>query len=121
LQETIPAFVERYTEKNALIDECDELFDKNEADTNKLEALIKEKIAKLDAVLAKIHLVSPLQNPALPTDKVDDFIVGVAEKLERANKLKIEFDERLKKQIQMHDKLMEDINPLNELGEREVK
>lgn len=61
----IPNAVEKFTEKNNLIDDCDELFDANEAKVNKLEELLKTKIGDCDEMIEKITNVSPLENPGL--------------------------------------------------------
>jgi hypothetical protein len=61
----IPQSVEKFTEKNNCIDDCDELFDANEAKVNKIEAILKTKIAEVDAQMARIMEVSPLENPGI--------------------------------------------------------
>lgn len=52
MKHKIPELAAKYTTKNEVIDECDELFDANEAKVNKLEATLKEKTAKVDQVIA---------------------------------------------------------------------
>jgi hypothetical protein len=63
---SIPALTGKYELKNHTIDECDGIFDANEAKVNELEETLKERTAHIDEVISQISSVSPLNNPALP-------------------------------------------------------
>ena len=87
---------------------------------NSLEETLKQKTAAVDQVLAQILAVSPLTNPALPNKGNEAFTKQVADLVGRGHDLRDEFESTHKRLIQQQDKLMDDIQPLNELGERVV-
>lgn len=70
----IPEAVEKFTEKNNFIDDCDELFDANEAKVNKLEELLKTKIGEVDAIIQKVTNVSPLEQPGIEGKANERFV-----------------------------------------------
>lgn len=71
---TIPALTAKYDTKNETIDQCDHIFDQNEAKVNELEETLKAKAAETETVIQQVVAVSPLTNPALPTGGNDAFI-----------------------------------------------
>ena len=111
----------KYELKNKTIDECDQVFDANEAKVNGLEETLKEKTAAVDKTIQDVLAVSPLSHPALPGGGNDAFVKQIADLLGKAHSLRDEFENAHKRLIHQQDKLMDDIQPLNELGEREVK
>ena len=88
----IPRLVIKYDLKNNTIDDCDKVFDKNEAKVNELEELLKTKTAMVDATIQSVLAVSPLTNPALPTKEDDAFVKSIADLLGKAHTLRDEFE-----------------------------
>lgn len=117
----IPETVEKFTEKNNFIDDCDELFDANEAKVNKLEELLKTKIGECDALIQKVTNVSPLEQPGIEGKASERFVKIVSDNMDKAQGLLQEYRDCQASLVKLQDKLMDDIQPLNELGEREVK
>lgn len=56
----IPHLKIKYELKNETIDQCDQIFDKNEAQVNELEETLKAKTAQIDTTIQSILAVSPL-------------------------------------------------------------
>jgi hypothetical protein len=105
----IPRLTTKYDLKNNTIDDCDKIFDKNEAKVNELEELLKQKTAMVDATIQSVLAVSPLTNPALPTKEDDAFVKSIADLLGKAHTLRNEFENVHKRLINQQDKLMDDI------------
>ena len=87
----IPEAVEKFTEKNNFIDDCDELFDANEAKVNKLEELLKTKIGEVDALIQKITDVSPLEQPGIQGKQNENFVKAVSNNMDKAHSLLQEY------------------------------
>lgn len=70
----IPEIEAKYEDKNALIDECDDLFDNCEEKLKAVEGKLDDLLASVDESLQKIESASPINNPS--SDKADnkDFI-----------------------------------------------
>ena len=88
----IPRMNAKYELKNNTIDDCDKIFDKNEAKVNELEEMLKAKTAQVDTVIQSILAVSPLTNPALPTKEDDAFVKQIADLLGKSHNLRDEFE-----------------------------
>ena len=88
----IPRLTDKYDLKNNTIDDCDKIFDKNEAKVNELEELLKTKTTQVDGVIQSILAVSPLTNPALPDKEEDLFVKSIADLLGKAHTLRDEFE-----------------------------
>lgn len=80
----IKALRDKYTKKNALIDDCDQIFDQNEALVNELEEQLNQQLGDVQAVLKGISEVSPLENPSLAQQDNRAFIQEVTDKNETA-------------------------------------
>lgn len=89
---TVPEMTKKYELKNETIDECDGIFDKNEAKVNELEETLKEKTASLEVTIQSILAVSPLNNPALPSKGNDAFIKQISDLLGKAHSMRDEFE-----------------------------
>jgi chromosome segregation ATPase len=60
----LPEIEQKYEDKNALIDECDELFDNCEDKIKGIEAKLDELLNSVDDSLAKLDNASPITNPS---------------------------------------------------------
>ena len=89
---TIPSLSKKYETKNETIDQCDQIFDKNEAKVNELEETLKSKTSLIDTTIQSILAVSPLTNPALPNKGNDAFVKQIADLLGKAHSLRDEFE-----------------------------
>ena len=70
------------------MDECDELFDRANAEISNFDKTLSDKMTKLDAVLAKLDEVNPIKNPAA-TGKFDPrFLSEIQGQIESANRLR---------------------------------
>jgi predicted nucleic acid-binding Zn-ribbon protein len=121
LNPTIPELEAKYEEKNALIDECDEKFDGCEAKIKTVEAGLIEAIAKVADALAKIEDASPLNYPSSKETPNKDFIEGISKLNNKGHDLQNRLEGLQEQTGELKDKLMDVIQPLNELGDREVK
>ena len=121
LDPTIPVTRQKYDDKNALIDECDAIFDQNEEKFLKMEEKLADHLKKLDDIFKALDTVSPVNNPSPGSRDNADFLKDVSGGFDKANASRDKL-EGLKKRLEAaKDKHNEDIQPLNELGDREVK
>lgn len=119
----MPKIRAKYTEKNDLIDKCDEAFDKADASINELEAEVNKELDALEEVIKKLNAVSPIN---IPTGKSADpetknFVALVGKKLKEANDLRDKLEKEEEDIANAKDKLMATVQPLNEIAERDVK
>lgn len=78
---------EKFSERNQAIDECDELFDKANAQIDRLGNILEQQQDKVKDIIARLDTVNPINNPS-PKDKIDNgFLKDVQEKLEAAYQL----------------------------------
>lgn len=121
LDPTLLEVKEKYTEKNQAIDECDELFDKANAQIDRLDGVLGEQLLILDEVVKKLETVNPIVNPTPAGTDNGNFLAEVSKKLDRAHKLREEAEAGRGRLRATRDKLINIVQPLNELEEREVK
>jgi hypothetical protein len=112
---------EKYTEKNQAIDECDELFDKANAQIDRLDGALGEQLLILDEIVKKLESVNPIVNPTPAGTDNGSFLAQVSKMLDRAHKLRAEAEAGRGRLRATRDKLINIVQPLNELEEREVK
>lgn len=121
LDPAIPEIKEKYTDKNQSIDECDELFDKANAQIDRLGNVLEKQQESVADIIAKLDTVNPINNPS-PADKIDSgFLAEVQAKLDAAHQLEDEILAMKENLSATRDNLIEVVQPLNELDEREVK
>lgn len=120
LDPTIPEVQEKYDIKNALIDQCDELFDQVEAKIKDAEAEICDQLAKNDEIIAKLERASPIENPSVNSDNAE-FVKAISNYTNDAHANRNALEKMQAKLSDAKDKLVNDIQPLNEISEREVK
>ena len=70
IEPILPEIEAKYEDKNAIIDECDDLFDNCEDKIKKIEGKLDELLNSVDESLEKLERASPVQNPS--SDKVDN-------------------------------------------------
>lgn len=115
----------KYQHKNKTIDECDDLFDKCQKaiddNTKKADDCMKEVLDVID----KLEAVSPLTHPSSYTSignqKKQAFMKKVQEKLDKAHKLRDRTEAVKNQLVAASDDLNFLVEPLNQIGEREVK
>mmetsp|Transcript_21886 Transcript_21886/g.33965 ORF Transcript_21886/g.33965 Transcript_21886/m.33965 type:complete len:500 (-) Transcript_21886:2632-4131(-) len=118
---TIQDLKDKYNEKNQLIDECDDLFDKANEKINTLDNQIGQQLDKVEDILTRLETVNPLENPS-PSDKDNkEFLELVQAKVAEGNELRDDLEKKRENLSNTRDKLINHVQPLNELGEREVK
>ena len=121
LEPVIPEVREKYDGKNALIDECDELFDDCEQQVKRLEKSIGESLKKADEVIAKLDHASPLAHPSSAKQNNAEFLNQISAKLDKAFEVRTQIEAAKARLNSAKDELQEDIEPLNQLGDREVR
>lgn len=57
----------KFAEKNAAIDQCDELFEEVEHAIDSLDKDLKKELEKVGEVMLKLDKVNPLKNPQVPS------------------------------------------------------
>ena len=62
--ECIPEIKEKYDAKNQSIDECDELFDKANAQIDRLGNVLVMHIEKTQDIIKKVEGANPINNPS---------------------------------------------------------
>lgn len=72
-EEAIPRIKQKYTDKNAAIDQCDEAFDEVEQAMEKLVDDLKKESDKVNEVMEKLNKVNPLKNPSMPGKENPEF------------------------------------------------
>lgn len=65
--DAIPSIKKKFTEKNAAIDQCDELIDEVENLIDALEKDLNKELEKVNQVMQKLDKVNPLKNPQVPS------------------------------------------------------
>ena len=120
LDPTVPSLEAKYDEKNSLIDDCDELFDKCEDKFKEMEVEVSGELEKIDDVVLKLEEASPIANPSSSFAQNQNYVKEISKNLDKAHNLRDQLEEVFDKVIQNKDKLMAIIQPLNELGDREV-
>ena len=65
--EAIPVVKKKFAEKNAAIDQCDELFEEVEHAIDSLDKDLKKELEKVGEVMLKLDKVNPLKNPQMPS------------------------------------------------------
>ena len=121
LDPTIPELDAKYEEKNALIDECDDLFDLCEEKLKAIDANLNDQLAKVEAALEKLQDAGPINNPSSSERDNKDFLKKVQDLTVQGEKLRAQLEDIQGDMQECKDRLMEVIQPLNELGDREVK
>jgi chromosome segregation ATPase len=71
LDPTIPDIDEKYETKNALVDECDDIYDSVEKKIKDAEARLDDELKCIDETVAKIDKASPIENPSISNDNKD--------------------------------------------------
>lgn len=117
---TIPDVREKYTQKNATIDQCDEAFDKANAAIGQQEEVLAQLLDKVNEVLQRLETVNPIDNPTSEGVDNSQFLEEVHEKLAEANKLRDKLEGKQDDLAKARDSLINTVQPLNELGDREV-
>jgi len=120
LDPTIPEVEAKFVEKNALIDDCDELFDKCEDKLKGTEAKLADLLAKTDDTIAMLEDAGPVAKPSMGGSDNEDFVKAIGDQLDKAHKTRDDLEKAQEKLGDIKAKLGEDIQPLNELGDREV-
>lgn len=121
LDPTIPELDAKYEEKNALIDECDDLFDLCEDKLKSIDANLNDQLAKVEAALEKLQDAGPINNPSSSERDNKDFLKKVQALIDQGEKLRGQLEDIQQDMQESKDRLMDVIQPLNELGDREVK
>lgn len=120
LDPTIPEIEAKYDEKNALVKKCDDLDAQLDEKMAELDEELKEELAKIENTCAKIGGASPIENPSNGPDK-KSFVDTLSDFNDRANDLRDKL-EGLQDRLQAaKDQREADIQPLCQMGEREVK
>ena len=121
LEPVIPELDAKYEEKNKLIDECDDLFDACEEKLKSIDAGLNDQLSKIENALEKLADASPISNPSSLERDNANFIKNISELTDRGNKLREKLENLQQNMQEQKDMLMDIIQPLNELGDREVK
>lgn len=121
LEPVMPEIREKYDDKNALIDECDELFDDCEQQVKQLEKSIGESLKKADEIIAKLDHASPLAHPSSAKQNNAEFLNQISGRLDKAFEARTQVEAAKARLNSAKDELQEDIEPLNQLGDREVR
>lgn len=95
--DAIPSIKKKFTDKNAAVDQCDELFEEVEHAIGTLEKDLNKELEKVNEVMQKLDKVNPLKNPQVPSQVNPDFTEQTQKKLELAqaqrDKLEGELDD----------------------------
>lgn len=119
--QTIPEIKQKYTEKNAAIDQCDDAFDEVEQAMEKLAEELKQEQEKVHEVMEKLNKVNPLNNPSMPGKENPELTEQTQSHLEQAQTQRDEIETELGDLASAKDKLVNTtVQPLNELAERVV-
>jgi hypothetical protein len=121
LEPTIPELIAKYEEKNGLIDECDDLFDVCEDKLKNIDTNLNEQLTKVESAIEKLNDAGPINNPSSSDRDNKAFVKKVQELTEQGEKLRTDLEGIQQDMQDAKDRLMEVIQPLNELGDREVK
>ena len=116
----LDAIRDKFNDKNKAIDEADELFDRAQNQLEKLDNVLDDQLQKINDVIAKLDVVNPINNPS--TDATNaEFIEEVSQRLDKANEIRANLEKMKDKISGTRDDLIDVVQPLNELGDREVK
>ena len=78
---------DKYNNKNAVIDECDEVFDQASAKIATMEGVIGEELEKMKQIINRLDTVNPVNNPTVPGKDNTKFYKELGPKLDLAYKL----------------------------------
>ena len=78
---------DKYNNKNAVIDECDEVFDQASAKIATMEGVIGEELEKMKQIITRLDTVNPVNNPTVPGKDNTKFYKELGPKLDLAYKL----------------------------------
>lgn len=78
---------DKYNNKNAVIDECDEVFDQASAQIANMEGVIGEELEKMKQIINRLDTVNPVNNPTVPGKDNTKFYKELGPKLDLAYKL----------------------------------
>ena len=112
---------DKYVDKNQAIDECDELFDRANASIDRLDTVCETQLGKLEVIIARLDTVNPINAPSSSGIDNSQFLDEVSRKLDKANKYRDNIESLRNRLGQNRDRLINVVQPLNELAEREVK
>lgn len=87
LEPVLGELKEKYDAKNQSIDECDELFDKANAQIDRLGNVILNHIEKTQDIIKKLDGANPINNPSISGKMNEEFLKKVSKKLEESHKL----------------------------------
>jgi chromosome segregation ATPase len=118
LKPTIPDIRKKFTAKNQMIDECDEEFDRVNQQIEKMEADVDDGIKKADETIQKLQELIPLINEDDPDAQAKK--EKLFELLGKAKQRREDLEKKKDLIMTVKDQIINTVEPLNELGEREV-
>ena len=119
----IPNIIEKYTNKNEMIDKCDEEHDNLKAKLIQQQEDLTSQIEKVDEVIANLNKLNPAsmkQRMSYTGAKLEE-ILSVQKKLDEANHLRDALLERKSAKNKKMDELDDLIGVLDEIEQRNVE
>jgi len=111
----------KYFEKNGLIDDCDDLFDKCQRLIQQNQIGAETQLAEIAEILKNLDAVSPLNNPSPPgTDDKGEFVERLQALQLQGYALRDKIEDMQMECDNKSEKLRTVVTPLSELEEREV-
>lgn len=120
LDPTVQDIKDKYDDKNQAIDECDELFDKANLQIERLDNVLDRQLTNLGDIIGRLDSVNPINNPTPSGKENSAFLNEIQDKLDLANNLRDELEKMQEKLSATRDKMINHVQPLNDLNEREV-
>jgi DNA repair exonuclease SbcCD ATPase subunit len=112
----------KYFEKNGLIDDCDDLFDKCQQLIKQNQSGCETQLEEVAEILRNLDAVSPLNNPSPPgsDDSKQEFVERLQALQQQGYALRDKIEDMQMECDNKGEKLRTVVTPLSELEEREV-
>ena len=117
---SLPKLREKYDGKKRAIEACDAAYNDNTDKLGDQEKAITAELEKVNAIIARLETVNPINNPSIPGKDNSKFLKDVSAKLDEANKYRDDLEAMQEKMNKTKDDMDNMIDPLNELADRVV-